>query len=64
LALKILGIVDKQIAKALYRQGLALIKVKNWKSAQTALEAAKRYALDDIAIQKALAELEEKRGTQ
>jgi peptidyl-prolyl isomerase D len=64
LALKIPGIVDEQIAKASYRRGLALIEVKNWKSAQTALEVAKRYAPSDMAIQKALAELEEKRGTQ
>ena len=64
LALKIPGIVDEQIAKASYRRGLAHIGLKNWESAQTALEVAKRYAPSDVAIQKALAELEEKRGTQ
>lgn len=64
LALKIPGIVDEQLSKVWYRLGLANMGLRNWNSAQTALEEAKRYAPDDVAIEKALEELEGKRGTQ
>jgi cytochrome c-type biogenesis protein CcmH/NrfG len=62
--LKIPGIVDKQLSKAWYRLGLANMGLRNWNSAQTALQEAKRYAPNDVAIEKALEELEGERGTQ
>ncbi|OBT59969.1 hypothetical protein VE03_10722, partial [Pseudogymnoascus sp. 23342-1-I1] len=57
------GLTAEQIGKATYRQGLANIELENWDSAQDNLETAMRYVPGDVAIQRALVDLEARRGS-
>ncbi|KAF3058260.1 41 kDa peptidyl-prolyl cis-trans isomerase [Daldinia childiae] len=53
-ALAVSGVSDKERAKALYRQGLALIKLRDEDAAVAALEQAKKLVPNDAAITKEL----------
>ncbi|KAI1483085.1 cyclophilin-like domain-containing protein [Daldinia eschscholtzii] len=53
-ALAVSGVSDTERAKALYRQGLALIKLKDEDAALAALEQAKKLVPNDAAITKEL----------
>lgn len=53
-ALAVAGISDAEKAKALYRRGVALIKMKDEESAIQSLEAAKKLVPGDAAINKEL----------
>lgn len=63
LAMDVSGLTAEQIGKATYRQGLANIELDNWDSAQDNLETAMRYVPGDVAIQRALVDLEARRGS-
>ncbi len=54
-ALAVLSISDKDKAKALYRRGFALVRLKDEETALESLEEAKKLAPEDAAINAELA---------